>query len=163
MGEGKYYKVDTILVEEILKHQQEVYIEDTLKVKAVHELSCFLREIATKKAARLSGFVRLLRGIEDPGMSENLKSYISTRSNYFLRSVVKDLIIECSGGGYSTFSMAKNWDRVRKGIFWFYYYKDQSFVNVYTIPESDLPRCINREFDDKDLEVYRERLRGSSN
>lgn len=147
-------------MEEIQKHKQKLYLEDSLKIKAIHELSFLLRELALSKAARLSGFVSILRSLKSPMISENLEKYLMSHSNFRLRHDIRKLIVKCESNEYVSFEMYKHWNRVRRGLFWFYYYENEDFINVYTIPEIDLPRYVNHNFSVEDKEVYMGRLRG---
>jgi hypothetical protein len=163
MAKVKEVKVSVIEVDDILRYNRKVYLESELKVKARHELCCFLKELAMTRAARLSGFVLLFRGSSNIGMSDNLTKYIRSLSNFALRRILFDLIVECYGGGYSSFSMFAGWGRLRKGLFHYYYFKDKDYKNVYTISDVDLPRYINHNFSKEDKEVFLNRLRGLEN
>lgn len=167
MGSNKTYKVHTISVEEILKHEKKLYIEDSKKVEAIKELGCFLREIGSKNSVTFLGFIHLLRGLKVPPLSENLAIYIRSRSNRKLKEDIKRIILKETAIPYGFLSSWKPnelWERAepRWSLFgdYFYYYSNKSYVNVYSIPEKDLPLYINHEFSIEDKEIYKNKLRG---
>lgn len=164
MVSNVYKKVRTISVEEILKHNNKLYIEDAKKAEAIYELSNFLYEIAKKDSYQINGFVKILRYLKNPPISDNLASYIKSRSNRQLKKDVRRIILkeECSLGYSTIWTARENWVKVRTS-FWklgnFYYYNDKNFVNVFSIDEDDLPLYLNHKFNDKDQETYRKRLK----
>jgi hypothetical protein len=163
LGKGNYKKIEKISIEEILRYEKELYIEDSNRIAAVNELGSFIRDIGSKSAFKFEGFIIMIRNLNCPVISDNLANYIKTNSNRKLKNTLKDIIVETFGcSGYSDFKMHKNWKRVHRGCFsWFYYYDVRDYINVYTISDNDLPIYINHEFSAEDNEVYLKRLRGT--
>lgn len=168
MVSNLYKKIHTISVEEILKHEEKLYIEDKNKAEALYELSCFLREIAINNAHQIKDFVIVLRGLKTPSISDNLALYIKSKYNWQLKKDIKRIILRKSSsyGSSTTWELNDCWKKV-KASFWllrnhYYYYDDKHYINVYSISEADLPLFINHEFNSKDKEVYKNRLKGTT-
>jgi hypothetical protein len=161
LDKSNYKKIEKISVEEILRHEKQLYIEDSNKIAAVHELGSFIRDIGSKSAFKLNGFITMIRSLNCPVISDNLANYIKMNSNRKLKNTLNNIIIETFGcSGYSDFKMHKNWKRVHRGWFsWFYYYNVKDYINVYTINDKDLPLYINHEFIAEDNEIYLRRLK----
>lgn len=161
MGNDHYKKVDRISVKEILKYEHQLYVEDNAKIQAIREMEHIIRELGSKDAYKFSGFIRMLRSLKTPTISDNLAAYIKSKSYLGLRRNVGHTIVKNPGGEYTSFELHEHWKRIKIGIFSkFFYYDDAEYVNVYTLDISELPKYINFNFDDDDKEIYKKRLRG---
>jgi len=162
LGKSSYKKVEKISVEEILKHERKLYLEDCKRIAAVNELGSFVREIGSKSAYKIKGFCVVVRGLSCPLISKNLSLYIRSVSQAVLKRDIESIIVELWGSsGYSEFKGHENWKRVKRGWFsWFYYHDVRDYVNVYTVLDSDLALHINHEFSKTDKEHYLNRLWG---
>src|SRR4030042_2640175 len=139
-------KIKSISPEEIEKIEKKLYIEDQKKVEAFKELQHLIKEIGVKRAYRLSGYVSLLREYKTPYISKDLFDYLKSCGFFKLRNKVSEFIIQSYGGSYSSFSLKDAWKRMKKGFFWFYWYTEKDYVNVYTIQQDDLPLYVNKSF-----------------
>jgi hypothetical protein len=163
LDKNPYKKIERISVEEILKYEQKLYIEDSNKIAAISEMGSFIRDIGSKSAYKLNGFITMIRSLNCPVISNNLVNYIKTSSDHKLIGTLKNIIIENIGcSGYSYFKMHENWKRVHRGWFsWFYYYNVRDYINIYTINDEKLPLYLNHDFVAEDKEIFLKRLRGT--
>ena len=156
-------KIKSISPEEIEKIEKKLYIEDQKKVEAFKELQHLIKEIGVKRAYRLSGYVSLLREYKTPYISKDLFDYLKSCGFFKLRNKVSEFIIQSYGGSYSSFSLKDDWKRMKKGFFWFYWYTEKDYVNVYTIQQDDLPLYVNKSFKNvEDRSYYLQRMRGDT-
>jgi len=154
-------KVEKISVSEILEYNNKVYLEDVARAQALIELTCFIKGIGSKDAYKLKGYVLIMKSLNCPYISMNLCKYIQSRPSYALKKDIDKIIIENHGGDYSSFKFHENWKVLQRGWFsCFYYYSEKNYVNVFTIPEGDLPLYINHPFDKDAKKVYLDRMRG---
>lgn len=154
-------KIKSISPEEIEKIERKLYIEDQKKVAAFKELQHLIKEIGVKGAYRLSGYVSLLREYKTPYISKDLFDYLKSCRYFKLKGKISEFVIHSHGGSYSAFSLREDWKRIKKGFFWFYLYVEKEYVNVYTIPQDELPLYVNKTFKDiEDRSYYLKRMRG---
>lgn len=163
MGSNKTQKVKVISVEEILKHDKKKYDKDLLKEKNLVELFHYVKEIGLNNACRLSGYVKIIRSSYISKVSEDLSRYIVSRTNFQLKRDITRLIVLDPGiGSYSSFTLSECWQATRRGLFLYYYYNDNNYVNVFSIPDKKLPVYINHIFSKEDREIYLNRMKGVS-
>lgn len=160
MAFNKTKKVEKIPIEEILMHNNKIYLEDASKARAVIELRHYVNEFGAKNACRQSGFVVLLRALNPDKITRDLVDYIKSRSYFGLRGDVHRAIYESDGDEYSSPVYRGKWKKLRRGLFSFYYYDNNDYVNVFSIPEDELPLYVNFDFDKDDKEIYLKRMRG---
>lgn len=164
---NKSTKIHTISVEEILKFNNQQFLEEQSKVDALKELRAFIKEICSKNAYKMRDLTTMIRGFTSPPISENLKNYIVSTTNRKIKRVIDNIIVKQHADDYTSFEANPEWEVIKKrsGIFKrnFYYFNEENFVNVYTIPESQLPLYMNHDWSDKnDKEHYMYRMRNIS-
>lgn len=159
MGNNKILKISKIEVEEILNFEKKLLFDDTIIVVAKKELIAYVKEKGSKDALTLKGFALYLRTLSSPPITPTLAMFIKSKSNWRLKRIISDMIIASHGGTYSSFQLEEGWKRTKGRVFWYYYFTDKFFLNIYSIKNDDLPLYINYEFkDDDDKNLYIKRL-----
>lgn len=159
MGRNKFLKISEIKFEEILNHEKGLFINDIIVTAVKKELLAYVKEKGSKGALTLKGFVLYLRSLSSPPITPTLADFIKSKYNWQLKGIISDMIVATYGGLYSSFKLEDGWNRIRKGIFWYYYFSDKTFLNIYSIKNDDLPLYVGYEFKDKDdKELFMKRL-----
>jgi hypothetical protein len=159
MDKNNLGKVRSIPVQEIIEIQRENFYKDLKIASARKELKNYLLEIGSKYALTIGGYVKALRNLEQPPITLNLKDYIKNKNYFQLRRLISSLLIACHGDGYSSFELHKGWKREKRGLFWYYYYMQKDFLNIYSISDEDLPLYVSHEFaTEEDKSLYLKRL-----
>lgn len=154
-------EIEKISLESIKEQEHKKYLNAQKKAEAIIELEHLVKEIGSKGAYRISGYVSLLKNLILPDISIDLYHYIKSCSRFMLRGRIKNFLIASYNDSYSSFALRGDWKRIKKGWFHFYWYAEENYVNVYTLPIDKIPLYLNKNFkDEKDREylVYRLRL-----
>jgi hypothetical protein len=164
MGGNNIPKIHTISVEEIIQFKKKKYQEDQKQAEALKELRYYLKEACCKNAYKMGDLVKIIRNFNSPPISNNLKTYIASTPNRKLKEKIDGFIIKSHGGEYSTFELHPGWNfTCRWSNFLyrkFYFYKDENFVNIYRLSETDLLLYMNHTWINKDEEeLYMDRMR----
>ena len=122
LDKSKYREIHTIKVKEILSYEKRLFFKDVEIVSARIELQSYLKEIASKEAYTLGGFVKAIRSLTKPPITSSLEKYIKSINNRKLKKDIKSLMIATYGGSgsYSVFNLQEGWYRVKRGFFWHY-------------------------------------------
>lgn len=160
MAKHTMAKVSYISVTEIQEHKKSLVLFSKKREETLKELLAYLKEMCSKTSLTMPGMVSMVRSLECPPISENLRDLIQSSSNWRLKRYFDQLIIKNHGSDYTSFSMCEGWDRTKKKFFgkWYYYY-DHPFVNVYRLTNDELPLYINHDWGDENYKkVYMDKM-----
>jgi hypothetical protein len=136
-------------------------VEDQTAARALLELSYFVKEISKDDGLTLNAYLKSVRELLPPLISDNLYRYLKSRSKKELKLDIKRIIIKKFNKSLLLKDVLnEKWKYIKKKHN-YYYFERKNFYNVFLIPKKELPLFVNHIFDPQDKIIYLERLKGN--